>query len=962
MLSRHSITASKQAKRLFSDVFTTGTNSFYIEKMYDAWKKDPESVHTSWQAYFKGLEAGVDSFTTPPDLGTVAIGETFSPARDTQKALLLLRAYQLYGYILADLDPLNLTLNVEQHSVARRIPGLIRMENYNFTEEDMEKEFDLGSDLVTGFIHSNSPSKGKWKLRDLLEACKRTYCGKIGYEYMHIPFRDECNWMRERIEKDTPFKYSADQKREILSRVAEATMLEEFLHKKFSTHKRFGLDGLESLVLAVESIIEQAVDRGVNYVAIGMPHRGRLNLMANVLQHKIEQMFGLFFGISEQYMEEGDVKYHLGQTVEREIKGKKVTIDLLPNPSHLEAVDPVAVGKTRANQNSQLSRNKAMCILIHGDAALAGQGVVYETMQMEDLFDYSTGGCVHLVINNNIGFTTTPREARSGLFPTEIAKAIGAPIFHVNADHPEEVDFVSRIAADWRSEFRKSVFIDLIGYRRFGHNELDEPLFTNPKMYQLIHKHPNTLKLYSERLVQEGVYTQAEINNIGKGINSEYETHFRNAKQMAENKSGLKTRPARSMLLKDTEPTGVSTEILRNLGRKVFTLPKDLNPHPQITKLYKNKVAAVERGSGIDWATAESLAWASILTQEKMHVRISGQDVQRGTFSQRHSVIHDQQVDRKKYIPLNHLSEDQPLFSAINSHLSEYGALGFDYGYSLANPDALVMWEAQFGDFCNGAQITIDQYITAGEAKWGEQSGLVMLLPHGYDGQGAEHSCARLGRFLQLSKEHPYKIPYEFIQENSQVYHNNIQVMNISTPANYFHALRRQIKRDFRKPLIVMSPKRLLRHKECISDLEDMGSGEVTLVYDEKSPKIVSPDSVRKVIFCSGQVYYDLVEERRKREINDIAICRLEQIAPFPFGKVEEITKKYRKAEYQWVQEEPLNLGAWQNVLPRFNTVFKKEGKDPLAVVSRPPSAAAATGYLSVHTQELLDLLDKAMS
>jgi 2-oxoglutarate dehydrogenase E1 component len=952
---------SSSQMRGFSENFYSGTNAIYVEQLHEKWLENPSSVHASWQAFFAATDQGITpGFSTPIFSNFSTQKGSSSYLSDVLKVHYLLQGFQRYGYMLADLDPLKLTENVISNQADVRIPGPIRYENYKFNELDLDREFDIGSELILGFMQKDGPFKGKFKLKDLLEKCKEVYSGKIGFDYMHIPFRDETNWIKSRIETHQLFSNTIEKKLDIFYRVAQAQLLEEFFHKKFSTHKRFGLDGSETVVLAVHSIIERAIENGVDNFVIGMPHRGRLNVMANILETSLEEMFGLFYGLGYRQVEEGDVKYHLGQTTIKEIKGKKVTITLLPNPSHLETVDPVVVGQTRAIQNKELNRKKTMAIVLHGDAALAGQGVVFETIQMEDLFDYSTGGVVHIVINNNIGFTTTPREARSGPFPTEIAKSINAPIFHVNGDCPEEVDFVSRLAADWRSEFRNSVFIDIIGYRRYGHNELDEPLFTNPKMYQLIQKHTPVLQKYTQDLIDEGVIDQDYAKNIKKNIIDNYEAMFAKVKLKSEEKHDY--IPIERTGITDVFNTGVDVDSIREIGTKIHTLPSNLKPHPQITKIYQNRLSTIEKGAGIDWGTAEALAWGSILSLEKMEVRISGQDVQRGTFSHRHSVIHDQSIDRKKYVPLNNISSAQAPFTAANSHLSEYGVLGFEHGYSTANPNALVLWEAQFGDFANGAQIIIDQYITCSEAKWGQESGLVLLLPHGYDGQGAEHSCARLGRFLQASSEDPYTFPHKIIKESKQCFFNNIQVANPTTPANYFHFLRRQIKREFRKPLIVMSPKRLLRHKSAVSDLTEFAEHRVRRVYDDSLFDHQSANSVRKVILCSGQVYYDLVEDRKKKGIDNIAICRIEQLAPFPFEKILDFGKKYTKAEFQWVQEEPLNLGAWQYVEPRILTSLASLGIKDVSVVSRPASAAAATGYSSVHNAELLHLLERSIN
>jgi 2-oxoglutarate dehydrogenase E1 component len=973
---RRGIQSLSQVTRNFSDTFSTGSNGYYMEMMYEAYRKDPDSVHTSWKAFFSGLDKGVDNlYVAPPSLGhaislspttTREAGASTAQVKDAIKVWLLHRAYSLYGYMLADLDPLNLHGIAASHNPDLRIPGPIRLSNYKFTDADMEKEFDLGSDMMDGFLSDKGQYQGKWKLRNLLEKLKQVYCGKIGWEYMHIPFKDECNWMRKNIEVDKLIKYTTEQRIAIYEKLARAHLLEEFFHTKFATHKRFGLDGLESLVPAVEAVIERAVEHGVDTFVIGMPHRGRLNVLAHVLNSSLEDMLGQFLGTNVRLLEQGDVKYHLGCTTVREINGKKVTISLLANPSHLEAVDPVALGKTRAIQNYQEDRNRAMTILIHGDAALSGQGVVFETIQMEDLYAYGTGGVVHIVANNNIGFTTTPREGRAGMFPTEVAKSIGAPIFHVNGDCPEHVDYVSRLAAEWRNEFRKSVFVDIIGYRRYGHNELDEPMFTNPLMYKIIQQHIPAFSIYTQQLIDQGVLTQEQVDKIVKSIKAEHENAFKAAKEIDEEelKKRFKTFTQWSSIevpKSDASVTGVEKSRLKELGIKLNTLHSEVNAHPQISKIYKQRLSAVERETGIDWATGEALSWATILTDEQKHVRISGQDVQRGTFSHRHAVILDQKVDMKKYIPLNNLEQGQATFQAVNSHLSEYGVLGFEYGYSMANPNALVMWEAQFGDFSNGAQIIIDQFITSGEAKWGQQTGLVMLLPHGYDGQGPEHSDAKLGRLLQMSAENPWTIPHVWIRDKSQNFHNNIQIVVPSTPANYFHLLRRQIRRDFRKPLIVFSPKKLLRHKEAISTLDDFTGESVVRVYDDTTPELIEPRRVRKVIACSGQVYYDLLQERRKRDIKDIAIVRVEQLAPFPFDKIQELGAKYSTAEFVWAQEEPLNFGAYDYVKSRFETCLKPLGFDPIKYVGREPGASPATGYSSVHTAQLVELLDKAM-
>ena len=937
----------------------------YASKMYSAWLENPASVHSAWNDYFKNIKGDARTILAADFEETEMSADITTTVANTLKAVRLLQAFQRNGHFLADLDPLMLHQSVNTHIHARRIPGSARLENYGFTPQDMEQVLCIGSEIDHGFADVRNANGGKWKLKDLIEAIKNSYCNKIGFEFMHIPFRDEYNWMRNRIEVPEQFNFSKEEKIKIYESLARSTLLEQFFHKKYPTHKRFGLDGLEIAVPALEALIEHSVDHGVDTFFIGMPHRGRLNVLSNVLLTPLEEQFAQFFGTSKRTHEEGDVKYHLGRTVERVIKGKTVSISLLANPSHLEAVDPVVLGKTRAIQDYQNSKHRAMAIMLHGDASLAGQGIVYETAQMEDLFGYTTGGTIHIVVNNNIGFTTTPRDARSGVYPTEVAKTINAPVFHVNGDYPEEVIFVSQLASDWRAEFRNDVYVDIIGYRKHGHNETDEPMFTNPLMYKLIKEHKPCIELYRERLVKEGVLTAEEADEIENKIKAEHDYAYKNASAINEEMLAEKFKTYTewspiNLPPGDIRNTGITFDRLKLLGYKMSTIPPNFNAHANIIKLYKQREQTILRESGIDWGTGEALAWASLLVDDKVAVRISGEDVERGTFSHRHAVLRDQVVDGKKYTPLQNLDKNQARFTAVNSLLSEYGVLGFEYGYSIANPNSLVMWEAQFGDFANGAQIVFDQFICSGEAKWGQQTGLVVLLPHGYDGQGAEHSCGRMERLLQLSADHPTVIPAEQLKERNQILYSNIQVCMPTTPANYFHMLRRQVRRDFRKPLFVMSPKRLLRHKMAVSDLKDFSEDRVRRIIDDTNPDLVSPKSVRKVLFCSGQIYYDLVEERTKLGVNDIAIVRLEQVAPFPFDRILEIGTKYSRAEPCWVQEEPLNLGGWFYVSQRFDTTLTRIGFDKMKVISRPPHAAAATGYVTVHQAELRRLLDRA--
>ena len=741
---------------------------------------------------------------------------------------------------------------------------------------------------------------------------------------------------------------------------------------KFPTAKRFGLEGCESLIPGLKEFIDQSATFGVETFVIGMPHRGRLNVLESVLRKPTSDILREFKGAINDAYGTGDVKYHLGMSITRDLAKvqKKVHLSLVPNPSHLEAVNPVVEGKTRAKQyySNDSKREKNISVLLHGDASFAGQGINYETFGLSDLHHYTTGGTLHIVVNNQIGFTTNPRNSRSSPYCTDLAKFVGAPIFHVNADDPEAVVFVCQLSVEWRFKFKKDVVIDIIGYRRHGHNELDQPFFTQPKMYSRISKQPTTLEIYGKKLINENVITEEDFKNQNETCLKYFEKEFEISK--SDQSSSLEWFKADSLWRnfkseKHHSPirsTGVEEEILKKVGMALSTYPKDFKIHPVIKRILGAKKKMVETGDDIDWSLGEALAYGTLLEKEKYHVRISGQDVERGTFSHRHCVLVEQSDEETNYIPLNNISKDQAEFLPCNSNLSEFGVLGFELGYSQENPYSLVIWESQFGDFSNGAQTIIDQFISAMEDKWLRQTGLVVLLPHGYEGQGPEHSSARPERFLQLCDEDPDVFPEMKSEKRMHIQNSNMQVVNCSTPANFFHVLRRQCLRDFRKPLIVFTPKSLLRHKLCVSKLSDMSLGsKFTRCYPDTLETLVEPEKVKRVIFCTGKVYYDLYEHRRS--IDDIAIVRIEQLSPFPFDRVADECSKYKNADIIWAQEEPKNMGYWQHVYFRFLTSLKHIGDERKPkYVGRPTSSSPATGYPMAHKLEVERLLSDAFN
>ena len=792
---------------------------------------------------------------------------------------------------------------------------------------------------------------------------------------MHIPDRQQCDWLRSRFEIPQRFKFSKDEKRVILDRLIWSDSFERFVAAKYPSEKRFGLEGCEALIPGMKALIDRSVDLGVKSIVMGMPHRGRLNVLSNVVRKPNESIFCEFSGSIEPGLEtSGDVKYHLGMNYERPTpSGKKVHLSLVANPSHLEAVDPVVQGKVRATQfyaNDQ-KHLETMPLLLHGDAAFAAQGVVYEVFGFTDLPNYTTGGTVHVVVNNQIGFTTDPRFSRSTPYCTDVAKTINAPIIHVNGDDVESVVYSCQLAADWRQKYGKDVVIDIVCYRRHGHNEIDQPSFTQPLMYKRIAKQKPVLEKYIDQLITEGSFTKQEIDEMKQRVWTMLEEHYAKSKDYTpSNSEWVSSSWTGFMSLKELASkitpeynTGVKLDTLKHIGKVTSEVPKDFHIHSVLNRILNARKKSLTDGDSIDWATAEAMAFGSLLMEGK-HVRLSGQDVERGTFSHRHAVLHDQQ-NEKQFVALNHLSEKQAPFTVCNSSLSEFGTLGFELGYSLVNPNSLILWEAQFGDFANNAQCIIDQFIASGEKKWLQRTGLTLLLPHGFDGAGPEHSSARLERFLELCDEDPTEFPGNGEQIRRQIQDCNMQVAYCSTPANYFHALRRQIHRDFRKPLVLMTSKSLLRHPMCKSSLAEMADGtKFTRLYGETATNLRPADKINKLILCTGQVYYALARTREANQMDDIAIARVEQISPFPFDLVSQFADQYPNAQIVWAQEEPMNMGAWTYVDRRIETALlhtqHHKNKRPV-FAGRDPTGAVATGNKKKHEQEEIALLSQAL-
>ena len=969
--------------------FMQGHNAEYLEQLYARYAQDPNSVEESWRAFFASLgdapadakaEAAGPSWARgdwplqPADDLTHALTGEWPAAAvevkgaekkirekaadagieltdaqvqravlDSIRALMIIRAYRIRGHLIADIDPLGMRDQTPHPELDPR--------SYGFTDADMDRPIFI--DNVLGLQMAS--------MRQIMEIVKRTYCGTFALQYMHISDPEQSSWLKERIEGyGKEIAFTREGRKAILNKLVEAEGFEKFLHVKYMGTKRFGLDGGEALIPAMEQIIKRGGALGVKEIVIGMPHRGRLSVLANVMGKPYRAIFNEFQGGSfkpEDVDGSGDVKYHLGASSDRTFDDNTVHLSLTANPSHLEAVNPVVLGKVRAKQDQlgDTERHQVLGILLHGDAAFAGQGVVAEGLGLSGLRGHRTGGTIHIVVNNQIGFTTAPHFSRSSPYPTDIALMVEAPIFHVNGDDPEAVVHAAKVATEFRQKFGKDVVIDIFCYRRFGHNEGDEPMFTNPMMYNRIKKHKTTLQLYTERLVQDGLIPEGEIEDMKAAFQARLNDEFEAGKEYKPNKAdwldGRWSHLNREGEDYQRGETAIKPKTMKEIGKALVTAPQNFVLHKTVARLLETKQEMFDTGQGFDWATAEALAFGSLLT-EGYPVRLAGQDSTRGTFSQRHSgLIHQESEER--YYPLNNIREGQARYEVIDSMLSEYAVLGFEYGYSLAEPNALVMWEAQFGDFANGAQIMFDQFISSGESKWLRMSGLVMLLPHGFEGQGPEHSSARLERFLQMCGQ------------------DNWIVANCTTPANYFHILRRQIHRSFRKPLVLMTPKSLLRHKKAVSRAEEFTTGSSfhrvlwdDAQYGNSDIKLKPDDKIRRVVISSGKVYYDLLEERDARGLDDVYLLRLEQFYPFPAMSLMKELERFKTAEIVWCQEEPKNQGAWTFVEPNLEWVLTRIGAthSRATYAGRAASASPATGLASQHKAQQTALINEALT
>jgi 2-oxoglutarate dehydrogenase E1 component len=946
--------------------FLSGANAVYIAQLQQKWRQNPLSVDQEWSRWFEQLDhlatetaqgkttdaaerrpswglngsavinaaSQTDKDSHHPSTATSSV-DIRAATMDSIKAIMLIRAFRIRGHLQASLDPLNL--------VEKTYHPELDPETYGFTDADMDRpifiNYVLGLEVAT--------------LRQILDIVRETYCGTIGVEFMHIQNPEQKSWIQERMEAiRNHTEFTSLGKKTIYERLVSAENFEQFLHKKYVGTKRFGMDGAEAIVPALEQILKRGTQLDLKEVVIGMSHRGRLNVLHNVLSKPFRAIISEFLGNPahpEDVGGSGDVKYHMGASSDRGFDDNEVHLTLNANPSHLEIVNPVVVGRTRAKQKQRQDTDgtKVMGLLIHGDAAFAGQGIVSETFAFSALRGYRTGGTMHIIVNNQIGFTTDPAYSRSSPYPTDVAKMVMSPIFHVNSDDVEAVVHVARIATEFRQKFKTDVVIDMICYRRFGHNEGDEPMFTQPKMYQKIGAHPSVRKMYADQLAAEGVMSAEETQQIVDDHWAHLEAEFEAGTSYKPNKADWlegKWAGLRAAHGDDRRgATSVSKDVIDNVARAMTTIPDGLTINSKLKRVIEARKTAIASGANIDWSTAEHLAFGTLLVEGNI-VRLSGQDSCRGTFSQRHAVFVDQETN-ERYTPLHHISPDQSTFEVIDSPLSEASVLGFDYGFSQAEPKALVMWEAQFGDFANGAQVIVDQFISSGEAKWLRMSGLVMLLPHGHEGQGPEHSSARLERYLQLCAE------------------DNMQVVNCSTPANYFHVLRRQMRRDFRKPLIIMTPKSLLRHKACISHIDDFLDGSSFHRVIEESDASISP-SPKRIVLCSGKVYYDLIDERQKRGITDVAIVRVEQLYPFPKGPLKRVFEAAPDAQIVWCQEEPMNMGSWDYIDPRLEKLLVSMGARKYTrpiYVGRNAAASPATGSLSRHIKEQQKLVNDAL-
>ena len=969
--------------------FMQGHNAAYLEQLYAQYAHDPNTVDSAWQAFFQALgdadldvkaDASGPSWARkdwPPqpsdDLTAALTGEWIPPPQeaaaakekllgkakeldstvsqeavkravlDSIRALMIIRAHRIRGHLSADLDPLKLQIT-GQHLE-------LQPKSYGFEEADMDRPIFIDNVLGLQFA----------SMRQIIDILQRTYCSTFALQYMHISDPEQSSWLKERIEgRDKEITFTREGRKAILNKMVEAEGFEKFLHVKYTGTKRFGLDGGESLIPALEQIIKRGGALGVRDIVIGMPHRGRLSVLANVMQKPYRAIFNEFQGGSfkpEDVDGSGDVKYHLGASSDREFDGNNVHLSLTANPSHLEAVNPVVIGKVRAKQDQigDADRTQVLPLLLHGDAAFAGQGVVAECFGLSGLVGHRTGGTIHVVVNNQIGFTTAPHFSRSSPYPTDIALMVEAPIFHVNGDDPEAVVHAAKVATEFRQKFQKDVVIDIFCYRRFGHNEGDEPMFTNPLMYNQIKRQKTTLSLYTERLVKDGLIPEGEVEDMKAAFQAKMNEEFEAGKDYKPNKAdwldGRWSHLDRRGEEYQRGETSISAQTLADIGTALSRVPDGFPLHKTVARMLESKKKMFTAGEGFDWATGEALAFGSLLC-EGFPVRLSGQDCTRGTFSQRHSGLINQDTE-ERYYPLNHIRAGQKRYDVIDSMLSEYAVLGFEYGYSLAEPNALTLWEAQFGDFANGAQIMFDQFISSGESKWLRMSGLVVLLPHGFEGQGPEHSSARLERFLQMCGQ------------------DNWIIANCTTPANYFHILRRQLHRNFRKPLILMTPKSLLRHKLAVSKAEDFttGSSFHRVLWDDAeastSAHKLKPDAkIKRVVMCSGKVYYDLLEERNARGLDDIYLMRFEQFYPFPAISALKELQRFENAEMIWCQEEPKNQGGWSFMEPNLEWVLErmKAKHNRLRYVGRSASASPATGLAAQHKFQQAALIDEALT
>ena len=969
--------------------FMQGHNAAYLEQLYAQYARDPNTVDGAWQAFFQALgdsdldvkaDASGPSWARkdwPPqptdDLTAALTGEWMPPPQeaaaakekilgkakelnstisqeavkravlDSIRALMIIRAHRIRGHLSADLDPLKLQAT-GQHLE-------LQPKSYGFEEADMDRPIFIDNVLGLQFA----------SMRQIIDILKRTYCSTFALQYMHISDPEQSSWLKERIEgRDKEITFTREGRKAILNKMVEAEGFEKFLHVKYTGTKRFGLDGGESLIPALEQIIKRGGALGVRDIVIGMPHRGRLSVLANVMQKPYRAIFNEFQGGSfkpEDVDGSGDVKYHLGASSDRDFDGNNVHLSLTANPSHLEAVNPVVIGKVRAKQDQigDADRTQVLPLLLHGDAAFAGQGVVAECFGLSGLVGHRTGGTIHVVVNNQIGFTTAPHFSRSSPYPTDIALMVEAPIFHVNGDDPEAVVHAAKVATEFRQKFQKDVVIDIFCYRRFGHNEGDEPMFTNPLMYNQIKRQKTTLSLYTERLVKDGLIPEGEVEDMKAAFQAKMSEEFEAGKEYKPNKAdwldGRWSHLDRRGEEYQRGETSISTQTLADIGTALSRAPDGFPLHKTVARMLETKKKMFAAGEGFDWATGEALAFGSLLC-EGFPVRLSGQDCTRGTFSQRHSGLINQDTEERFY-PLNHIRTGQKRYDVIDSMLSEYAVLGFEYGYSLAEPNALTLWEAQFGDFANGAQIMFDQFISSGESKWLRMSGLVVLLPHGFEGQGPEHSSARLERFLQMCGQ------------------DNWIIANCTTPANYFHILRRQLHRNFRKPLILMTPKSLLRHKLAVSKAEEFttGSSFHRVLWDDaeasSSAHKLKPDAkIKRVVICSGKVYYDLLEERNARGLDDIYLMRFEQFYPFPAISAMKELQRFENAEMIWCQEEPKNQGGWSFMEPNLEWVLErmKAKHNRLRYVGRSASASPATGLAAQHKFQQAALIDEALT